>query len=99
MSFDDQTMVLNSIMTIVFMSICLMLPVLTYGVIRSFKTELRSEHVEDLCGSLYEEINADSKFSLIYPIWFLMRRLLFVMIAVFLADFPGAIHLIYLVLQ
>ena len=86
-------------MTLTYMAICLLLPFIALGVIYTFRSELRSDHVEDVCGSLYEEVNTRSAISLMYPIWFLVRRLVFVIIAVLLADYPGTIHLIYLVLQ
>ena len=52
-----------------------------------------------MAGSLYSEINVEKRMGLFYPIWFLLRRLSFITVAIVFADYPGAIHLLYLVLQ
>lgn len=52
-----------------------------------------------MIGAIYEEIDIEKPFGLGYIIWFKLRRILFAMVAVFLADQPGTIHLIYLVSQ
>ena len=85
-------------MTIIFLGICSTLPFLTFIIIRTFKSELKQKYVEGVVGSIYEEINTNKLFGLGYIIWFLLRRLAFAVIAVFLSNEAGVVHLIYLVI-
>ena len=79
----------DSIIAIVFEVIVAILPVILILIYKGFTPEELKQR-EDQIGAFYEEIDVHSFKKLLYMVFYLLRRLLLVALAIFAADYPFA---------
>ena len=65
------------------------LPILVWVLLWKRFNSLKDDDNSKMFGSIYAELRADSKAALLYHVIYMMRRLIFAAIALYLINYPG----------
>ena len=76
----------NAIIALLVLAVLILLPVLTLRVLCKRKEDLQSEEMREQIGSLYQGLRTNSIIQLLYSTVFLVRRLLFAVVTVFMLN-------------
>ena len=89
MSWGNSSEIFASIFNILLFSILTGYPFYVYMFFMRKKDVLKNEKVEESYGSLYENINTNSKMALMFNLIYLCRRMVFAVLSVYCIDYPN----------